>query len=162
VPEADAVVSRRQRGWTAAGAEGMPAHVTLLIPFADSTVVDERLADVREALRPFRPFECTFEEVAYFERPRRYVYLRPEPREILVAMIEALVARFPEFPPYDGEVEGIVPHLSVAAADDEAALRAIGAELEPALPIRAQVREVSVVEHVQGAGWREHTSLPLG
>jgi 2'-5' RNA ligase len=156
------VVSRWQRTWTKAGSEGMPAHVTLLVPFADSSIVTERVEAVRAALSPFSPFECTFEEVAYFEQPRRYLYLRPEPREILVAMTEALIERFPEFPPYDGEVTGIVPHLSVAASDDEAPLRGIGAELAEVLPIRASVRDVTIVEHVSGVGWREHTSIPLG
>jgi 2'-5' RNA ligase len=139
----------------------MPAHVTLLFPFADSTVVADRVDDVRDALAPFPPFECTFGEVAYFDRPRRYVYLRPEPREILVAMIESLIARFPEFRPYDGEVSGIVPHLSVASSDDEAALHAIGGELAQALPIRAHVRDVAIFEHVGGRRWCEHTSLSL-
>ena len=140
----------------------MPAHITLLIPFAEAHVVPERLEDVRAALAPFQPFECAFSEVAYFEQPRHYVYLRPEPREILVAMIESLIARFPEFPPYESAVSGIVPHLSVASADEEEPLRAIGAELKEALPIRAQVRDVTIVEHVARVGWREHTSLPLG
>jgi hypothetical protein len=36
VPEAEPAVGRWQRQHTRAGADGMPPHVTLLIPFADS------------------------------------------------------------------------------------------------------------------------------
>ena len=78
-------------------------------------------------------------------------------------MIDSVVAVFPEFPWNGGEVTSIVPHLTVARKDDDAELlRAIEGELTTALPIRARIDTATIVEHVSGAGWREHTSLPLG
>ena len=163
VPEADNVVSRWQRTLTQAGRNGLAAHITLLYPFADSVSVADRLDDLRRALAPFAPFECTFRDTAYFERPGGILYLRPEPRDILVAMIDSVVAVFPEFPAHGGDVSSIVPHLTVARKDDDAELlRAIEEELTTALPIQARIDTATIVEHVSGAGWREHLSLPLG
>ena len=61
VPEADNVVSRWQRTLTQAGRNGLAAHITLLY-VADSLSVADRLDEVRRALAPFAPFECTLGE----------------------------------------------------------------------------------------------------
>jgi hypothetical protein len=74
-------------------------------------------------------------------------------------MTEALESAFPEFPPYAGEFDDIVPHVTVAQADEEV-LAGIERELAPQLPVRARVERGWLVENTP-VGWRRHTAFPL-
>jgi hypothetical protein len=51
VPEAEPVIGRHRRAHTPSGADGMPAHVTVLVPFADSALlVAGMVRELRETL----------------------------------------------------------------------------------------------------------------
>ena len=161
-PEADPSVGRWQRTLTQAGSEGLGAHVTLLVPFADSDAIDDRLSEVESALAPFGAFECALSETGFFDWPGHILFLRPEPREKFLALIESVLNAFPEFPAYGGEVSEIVPHLTVARLDDNLdGLRRIEAELAHELPIHTFVDKVTIIERIHDR-WRERTSIPLG
>src|SRR5262245_44312965 len=81
------------RGWrqrnTADAARGMPPHVTLIFPFAESADVTQRLGPLGQVFGAAAPFDVTFAETGRFPG---LVYLRPDPEEAFVAMTEALVA----------------------------------------------------------------------
>ena len=156
LPELDLLIGGWRRRYTGDGARGMPPHVTLILPFADTADVADRLIPLGQVLRAAAPFEVTLAEIARFPR---LVYLRPEPHEPFVAMTEALVAAFPEFPPYGGRFEAIVPHVTVAEAN-EPVLAAAERELVPKLPVHARVERAWIVENTP-AGWRRHTAFPL-
>jgi hypothetical protein len=69
-------------------------------------------------------------------------------------MTEAMVRRFPDYPPYGGIHDRIVPHLTVAQAqlDDTEALA------EPLLPLHSRVETVVLYEHAYADHWHEvHT-----
>ena len=53
VPEAEPAIGAHRREHTPSGAEGMPAHVTILVPFADSALLVAGM--VREHPIPLRP-----------------------------------------------------------------------------------------------------------
>jgi hypothetical protein len=74
-------------------------------------------------------------------------------------MTEALAAAFPEFPPYGGEFQVIVPHVTVAQADD-AVLADLEGELVRRLPVQTRVERAWLVEDTP-SGWRRHTAFPL-
>jgi hypothetical protein len=107
-------------------------------------------------LASFAPFESTLAETARF---RGLLYLNPEPRESFIEMTEALAEAFPEFPPYGGEFDEVVPHVTVAQADDQV-LAAAERELAPQLPVMTRVERVWLVEDAPD-GWRRHTAFPL-
>jgi 2'-5' RNA ligase len=120
----------------------LPPHVTVLYP----SVGD--VAALTEVLEPFAPFETAF---AHLDRFPGVLWLAPEPAEPFVAMTEAVVARFPQFPPYGGRFSSIIPHLTVAQAslDETAAL------VEPLLPLRSYVDSVVLYESRDSRHWRE-------
>ena len=134
----------------------MPPHVTLVVPFADSSQVDGLLGRLSKLLASFAPFETALAETARF---RGLLYLNPEPRESFIEMTEALAEAFPEFPPYGGEFDEVVPHVTVAQADDQV-LAAAERELAPQLPVMTRVERVWLVEDAPD-GWRRHTAFPL-
>jgi 2'-5' RNA ligase len=138
----------------------LPAHVTLLVPFvaADELTddVEKRLAGV---LATAQPFEVTFTRTARFSTT---LYLAPEPAAPFVRLTELLCASWPEHPPYGGQFDSIVPHLTVAESEDQSLLDRIEAEVEPRLPLAAHVREAQLYEEGADGRWRERRRFPLG
>jgi hypothetical protein len=125
--------------------DNLPPHVTVLVPSPGD------IAAIGDVLARFDGFDVTFPRL---ERFPGILWLAPEPAEPFVAMIEAMVARFPDHPPYGGIHDRIVPHLTVAQAQlDETAER-----VERLLPLRSRVETVALYEHVDADTWREvHT-----
>ncbi len=156
LPELEPLVGGWRRRYTGDGARGMPPHVTLIIPFADSSEVEERLEGVGRVFGDFAPFGVELRETARFPE---LLYLRPEPAEPFVAMTEALADAFPEFPPYGGEFDEIVPHVTVAQSDDEI-LAAVERNLLAQLPVETRCERAWLVENAP-TGWRRHTAFAL-
>jgi 2'-5' RNA ligase len=155
-PELEPLLGAWRRRYTGDGSRGMPPHVTLIFPFADSAGADDLLEPLGRVFGAFAPFEIALRQTARFPG---LLYLRPEPTESFVAITEALVNAFPDFPPYAGEFAEIIPHVTVAQGDDEV-LAAAERELGAQLPVKSRVERAWLVEDAAG-GWRRHTAFPL-
>jgi 2'-5' RNA ligase len=155
-PELEPLLGPWRRRFTGDGPRGMPPHVTLVFPFADSAEADDLLEPLGRVFADFAPFELVLRQTARFPG---LLFLRPEPAETFVAITEALVRAFPDFPPYRGEFAEIVPHVTVAQGDDEV-LAATERQLEQQLPVRSRVERAWLVEDTAG-GWRRYTAFPL-
>jgi 2'-5' RNA ligase len=151
VPELEPLVGRWRETFTGDGAAGMPPHVTLLYPFADDGEVERLLGEVERVVSPSSPFEVAFAEI---RRWPGVLFLAPQPAAPFVALVDRLAEAFPEFPPYAGAYDEIVPHLTVAHGDD-ARFHAIAAELAPLLPVHVRVERAWLM--VDEDGWRRHT-----
>ena len=160
VPEAAPLVHDWRRRYTHDAPLGMPAHVTLLYPFVPAAQLDasveERLAVV---VRREDPFDFVLRRIARFDE--QLLYLPPEPAEPFLRLTEAIAAEWPEHPPYEGIHETVVPHLTVAHAE-EAVLDGIGQALEPKLPIDARAHEASLFEEGEDGFWRRRRKLLFG
>lgn len=108
----------------------MPAHVTLVFPFAEPEDLSahdrERLAGLFAAVPPL---ELSFGAIGRFPG---VLWLSPEPAASVLALIEALATAFPDHRPYGGAFETAVPHLTVAQGE-EAVLDRLEARLAPRL-----------------------------
>jgi len=152
VPEAEPLVGRlREQYDHPAGGLGVPAHVTLLFPFGDDP------DGLEELFAAAAPFDFSLARTARFaEQP--ILYLAPEPAEAFVALIEALIARYPEFPPFRGEYNAIVPHLTIGYEVPED----VEESLQPTLPVRARADTVTWLEEGPDGRWRERRRFALG
>ncbi|SDT63001.1 2'-5' RNA ligase family protein [Jiangella sp. DSM 45060] len=86
------------------------AHITALAPFLpapDPAALDTVAAIAAAA----SPITFTLRRLETF--PNGIVYLAPEPADPFRALTEALVAAFPQCPPYGGEFPDVVPHLTL-------------------------------------------------
>jgi 2'-5' RNA ligase len=155
-PELEPLLGPWRRRYTGDGPRGMPPHVTLIFPFADSAEADDLRDPLGRVFADFAPFELVLRQTARFPG---LLYLRPEPAETFVAITEALVNAFPDFPPYGGEFAEIVPHVTVAQGEDEV-LAATERQLEQQLPVKSRVERAWLVEDTS-SGWRRHTAFPL-
>jgi 2'-5' RNA ligase len=162
VPEAELLVGFLRREHTPDGAEGLPAHLTILYPFTDTDVlVAGRIRRVCKVLESFSPFDFALCGTGRFPTTTHTVlYLAVEPPEPFIALTEALAAEFPEHPPFGGQFDAIVPHLTVAISPDRDLLDQIEEQVLPQLPIRARTREVALFEQGE-TGWSRHTGFQL-
>ncbi|HEY3961640.1 MAG TPA: 2'-5' RNA ligase family protein [Gaiellaceae bacterium] len=149
VPEAaDAVNRWRERTGSDKPSTGVPPHVTLVFPFAPAGQIDGKLiAALREVVARVDAFELEFRETA---RWPELVYLPPEPAAPFRQLTEAIAARFPEYPPYEGAIplDGLIPHLTVASAA-ASLFDEVEADVRPHLPIKARVQEAVLLEEVE-------------
>jgi 2'-5' RNA ligase len=160
VPEADPLVDVWRRRYDSSAALGVPAHITLLVPFLNPDTIDERvLADLRAIFAGFRRFDFALPRTGRFPD---VLYLAPEPAAQFSDLIHILAARYPETPPYGGIYETVIPHLTVAHASDQAVLDQIEHALAPALPITASATEVWLVAQEADGRWRTRSRFPLG
>ena len=140
------------------GPNEVELHVTLLFPFVPRDLVDDEVVGAARGFfagRP-RPSFALTRVTAFAEGA---VYAAPEPAAPLVELIEALAARFPETPPYEGAHDDVVPHATLAYADwDEAAVRA---RIDPLLPVACAPERASLLEEFEPCRWRELESLPF-
>ena len=163
VPETELLVGPFRARLDPAAADGMPAHVTILWPFKPLGLLgDADLAALAQVCAGHAPLTIEFAEARRFPG---VLYLAPEPAAPIRALVAAVVARFPEYPPYGGAFAEVVPHLTVAMVEDGQALEPIEAEFAQAaagwLPIRTVVTEVTLFENTTGR-WQPAATFALG
>jgi hypothetical protein len=124
-------------------------HVTLLAPFGSRARVDDPALHT-ELLAFFgsvAAFDFALVEVRKF--PAGFFYLATEPAVRFRELTNALAARYPDFPPYEGQFTDVIPHLTL---DEDA-------HPEP-LPIRAHASIAQLVHSHLGA-WNVVGEFPL-
>jgi hypothetical protein len=163
VPEVEALVAPFRARHDPAAAVGVPAHVTVLYPFvAPARITPTIVLSLAELFAALPKLRVSFADVRRFPET---LYLAPEPAEQLRKMTERVFERFPGMPPYEGRFADVIPHLTVAHAEEPAQLEAIAAEFgrvaRDALPIAAAVRSVDWIVKRDGR-WRKRTEFALG
>jgi hypothetical protein len=148
VPEAEAQVRQIRLQHVVSAAQGVPAHITLLSPFADAEDVDEQALAEMFAASP--AFDLLLDSVEQWEDG--IVWLHPEPSQPFERLAMAICQRWPDYPPYDGRVTTIVPHLTLSE-------RPIQVELD--LPIRSRADTVSLIEQSSDSTWSTRRLFPL-
>lgn len=159
VPEAEAAVGEWRRRHTYDAPLGIPPHVTLLFPFVPAESLSENVeARLAQLLAEADAFDVTFARTARFPG---VLYLEPEPSAPFAALTAEIAEAWPEHPPYEGEFDEVIPHLTVAESEDERLLAQIEADVAPRLPIESRVREAQLYVEDAAVRWHERRSLPL-
>ncbi len=158
VPEAEPLVSdwRAQYDWSAQ--RGVPAHITLLYPFVPTEKVDDEL--LRQLLELFGAEPAISFELARLARFPEVAWLAPEPSEPFEALTDLIAGRFPDYPPYEGIHEEVIPHLTVAEGGTELQDR-VEAAVSSHLPIRAHADHVAFLFEDDERLWHEANRFPL-
>ena len=151
VPEAEPHVGAFRTRYDGAGENGIPAHVTIVFPFGDTA------AGLDELFARFGPFDFALTRV---ERWPDALWLAPEPDAPFAELTRAVVERYPDYPPYEGEHDTVVPHLTVAHRLQ--APPAVDEQLRLVLPITARATYVVQLEEHASDRWRERRRYVLG
>ena len=161
VPEAEAYIARYRDRYDPPARRNVPAHVTILYPFMAPTLVT---AGVLERLRSVaRAVPCFEYRMARTQRFPVALYLVPDPDTLFSALIHGVVREFPDYPPFEGKFDTVVPHITVAHGD-EPLLCELEVELRIALPgagVAARCTELVLIENSSGR-WEQMEVFPLG
>ena len=140
-------------------ATGLPAHATMLYPFARPESIDDAVLDL-VGMVVARQSPWTMRLVERRRWPG-IVYAAIEPEAPAIALQAALAAAFRSLPMYGGTVEVFVPHVTVAegsGADDPAI------ETDPGwddLPISCAIGEVELIVRSAAGRWSVEHRFPL-
>ena len=152
-------LERLRRRHVSGAAQGVPAHVTLLVPFMPAGLLATSVRGVLgEIARQSEPFEVCFAGVGRFPG---IVYLEPEPAAPFAALTTAIAERFPDFQPYGGKYRVVIPHLTVAEGDD----RSLGRRVAEAAASPAFTRPVDAIEVLAqrpDGRWHQRWRIPIG
>jgi 2'-5' RNA ligase len=148
-PEAEAHVSRVRALHDPVAALGVPAHLTVIFPFATPGELESE--ELRALFAGFAAFPYDLVGVGTFANGT--VWLEPAPRQPFAALTEAVWRRWPRWPPYGGLHDQVIPHLTVSEGP---------VDLSLAFPIRCQAREVVWLEEGADRRWRPQARFALG
>jgi 2'-5' RNA ligase len=161
VPEAERYIAHHRQRFDPSARRNVPAHVTILYPFmAPSLVDDEVIARIASIARSVPCFDY---RLARTERFPVALYLAPDPGEPFSALMNGIYRAFPDFPPFEGKFDTVVPHVTVAHGD-EPLLCEIEVELRIALPgagVQARCAELVLIENSSGR-WEQMHVFALG
>jgi 2'-5' RNA ligase len=165
VPEAEPLVGPWRARYDPPAPQGIPAHVTVLYPFVPPDQFDDAVGrDLASMFGSVPAFDFHLARTARFPG---VLYLAPEPAAPFLGLIGAVVSRWPEHPPYGGQFESVIPHLTVADCQEPGACEdpvAVMDEVERAIvggvPIKARAREVWLM--VGPDPWTLRQRFPLG
>jgi 2'-5' RNA ligase len=158
VPEAEPLVHEWRMRYDSA-AIGIPAHITLIFPFVPADEIGEELVgELRELFAAQSAFSFTLARVARFPE---VAWLAPEPDEPFRRLTNLIFSRYPDYPPYEGIHDDVIPHLTVgrgdAAFQDE-----VDNALISHLPVEARVNAVTLIVEDDSGQWRPAERFPLG
>ena len=159
VPAAEPVVAVHRLQHDPVAAAGVPAHITLIVPWLPpDDIGPEDLAELGDALAGVDPFEFHLNAVGWFGRA--VLWLAPDPVAPFVKLTAMLAERFAT-PPYDGDFDEVVPHLTVAHATDGVELGPVAEQLAASLPVPCVASEAWVMVG-DGRTWSTRARYPLG
>ena len=164
VSPAEAAVADLRRRLDVAASWGVPAHVTVMYPFVPPADVDDNVIDrLAAAFAVASPFDCTFAECGWFGVD--VLWLAPDRSREFCDLTHAVVELFPDYRPYGGEFDVVVPHLTVgdSRTGTTGELKAAEADVSRRLPITARIEHALLMAGTDRPdSWYTVAELPLG
>ncbi len=141
VPAAESAVAHHRAHLDVSAWDGVPAHITVLYPFLPPAAIDaEALASVRRLIAGFPAFDFELDRIGWFGDS--VTWLGPRDPAPFRSLTDAAFAAFPSCPPYGGQHDDVIPHLTIGHRGGTDALRQAAADVSVRLPIRARAAEV--------------------
>jgi 2'-5' RNA ligase len=161
IPEAENVVATHRLQLDGVARLGVPAHVTVLFPFAPpEQLAPPVLRRLETLFAGVAAFPCTFARTAWFDET--VLWLAPQDPDPFRALTDRVFAAFPHYPPFEGVFEQVVPHLTIGQDHELSAMRAAEESIRPGLPVHGRVREVTLLTQAgPGARWQRTATFPL-
>lgn len=163
VPAAEPVVASYRRELDRAASWGVPAHVTVVFPFAPGDELSPALVDrLATVVARVAAFDLVLDRCSWFGED--VLWLAPLDDGPFRALTAAVVEEFPAWPPYGGAHDDVVPHLTVGErrCGSPERLRAAEADVATRLPVTTSVDHALLISGTEQPGsWRTVARLPL-
>jgi hypothetical protein len=162
VPAAEPVVGPHRSELDANARLGIPAHITVLTPFMPATRLDaEERARLKSLFAAVKAFDFRLDHTDWFGTT--VLWLGPQDPAPFRALTDAVFAAFPEFPPFEGRFDDVVPHLTVGFESPVEAMRRAEREVKSKLPVLGRATAVTLMHELSPQGrWEAFASFPLG
>jgi lincosamide nucleotidyltransferase A/C/D/E len=119
----------------------VPPHVTLAIPFRPlESVTAEVVQQLTRFFEETLAFDFELNHVRWFGT--NVVYLEPSNAESFRSITERLQRMFPDFHPYDGAFDSVIPHVTLSEHGTLADRRIMGQQAPKYTPITARASHV--------------------
>jgi 2'-5' RNA ligase len=141
VPAAELLVRRWRESLDPGCILGVPAHITVLFPFASPKDIDEeKIATLETYFSQVVPFEFGFKELGWFDD--KVVYLAPAPDDVFRGITQGLTKLYPMYLPYEGKHGESTPHLTIGDGSPLDLLQEAAMNIAPHLPLTASADRV--------------------
>jgi 2'-5' RNA ligase superfamily len=162
VPAAEPVVGRHRAELDANAALGIPAHITVLAPFMPTGRLGAReQAQLKRLFAAVTAFDFRLDHTDWFGTT--VLWLGPQDPAPFRELTEIVVQAFAEFPPFEGQFDEVVPHLTVGHESPIEAMRRAECEIKSDLPVLGRAAAVTLVHEVTRRGvWETFASFSLG
>jgi hypothetical protein len=132
---------------------GVPAHITILSPFLPPETIDPAaLAKLSELFAAVSRFRFRLDHTGWFGD--NVLFLAPHNPAPFRALTERVFQAYPAFPPFEGQFDDVVPHLTVGHGHPLNDLRAAEDSVQARLPIEASATAATLVtQQSEGEHW---------
>ena len=158
VPEAEDAIAHLRQLHDPQAEYGVPAHITLLYPFAHPSVLANTTGALQHFFDQVQVFDFSLTEIRRFPTT---AYLHPEPSETFIRLTETLAQRWPEYPPYGGSFATVIPHLTIADAASIDVLDAVARDMIAHLPIRCRATQAWLMCSDEQGFWSRREAFPF-
>jgi 2'-5' RNA ligase len=162
VPEAEPFIGKFRERFDPPARRNVPAHVTILYPFMPPADVDDGvIAQLRAVAESVPRFGFRLKDTRRFTVGS--LYLAPEPGASFSRLTDAVYRAFPDYPPFGGKFDTVVPHVTVAHGDPQT-LGEVDIALRISLPpagIAARCHGMILIENTSGV-WQPMQTFELG
>lgn len=160
VPEAEPAVGQWRLELDPSARLGLPAHVTVLFPFVPAGEINAGVLTRTAALfRPVPAFTHQLIRSDWFGD--QVLWLASDASDKFRSLTNLAWKEFPTCPPYGGQFDDVIPHLTIGAGAPLDAMRTAEQSIQAHLPIPATAHAVTlVVEHPSGH-WHPAATFPL-
>jgi len=139
---------------------GVPAHVTVLFPFmAASEIRDDVMDRLAGLFRTVPAFHHNLVRTAWFGD--QVLWLDSDASPVFRSLTQLVWTAFPAYPPFEGQFDDVVPHLTIADRGHFEEMRAAEEAVQRYLPITAITRAVTLMVEQLSGRWDTATSFAL-
>lgn len=162
VPEAEAAVRHHRDLLDSSAPLGIPAHITVLYPFMPPDTIDAvALTKLGELFADVSPFSFQLHHTDWFGD--EVLWLAPRDPGPFRALTRHVFRAYPAFPPFEGQLNDVVPHLTIGHGHPLNDLRAAEKSVQASLPIEASAAAVTLLtQQPAGGHWAKTATFTLG
>ena len=162
IPAAEPVVGQHRARLDRSAALGVPAHVTILFPFAPpGRLGAAELIRLGELFAVVPAFDVRLDHTEWFGTS--VLWLGPEDPAPFRELTARVFAAFPDYPPYEGRFEDAVPHLTIGEDSPVDEMCRAEDQVAGLLPVLNRVSAVTLIaESSPGGRWKTRASFALG
>jgi 2'-5' RNA ligase len=161
VPEAEPAVAHCREHFDGSAGLGVPAHITVLAPFLPpASIGPTEFAGLERLLAPISRFRFQLSHTGWFGH--EVLWLGPRDPAPFRALTSHLYRAFPDFPPFGGRFDEVVPHLTIGQGHPVDDLRAAEQSVQGCLPIDARATAVTLMtQRASEARWTKAAVFDL-